>query len=699
MSPSPVQPAAVAPVAPDPASFIRRVSMLAWCAVGSNTLFEAIDLVNGRPGLAGITAVRAVAALVGLSVALRLRRPLADDAVVRLAVLGTTLSLVANMAIGIVGQVVFTPVLITAALPFLTASVFPWGVGPQAIVAATATACALANVMLVRGVDSGIANFGVAVLIGMPLSILTAATLARERAARTAAMAAVAESEARFRTLAESAPVMIWFADLAQTLVFANRATREFLGLDAPVPAPTWQAHVDAEGLARLRTRAAAPDEVWRGEVRLRRADGAWRWILVTTLPRRGSDGRRLGWIGTAVDVTDRQAALEETKRARDVALDAARTKAVFLATMSHELRTPMNGILGMTRLALESEMSDEAREHVATVRSSAEALLTVINDVLDFSKVEAGKLSLETLPFALRPLLDDTLRAFAPICDEKGLTLGCDVAADVPDGLAGDPGRLRQILVNLLGNAVKFTPEGAVRVSVERAGADADGVALRFAIADTGIGIPPEQVDRVFAAFTQADDTTTRRFGGTGLGLAITRQLVTLMGGAIGLESTPGRGSTFHFTAHFGRADVAAATAAPVVPSPAVRPLRVLLAEDNRVNQQVAVRVLEKRGHTVVVADDGRVAVERAGAEPFDLILMDMQMPEMDGLEATAAIRAVEAASRRRVPIVAMTANALVGDRERCLAAGMDDYLAKPIDFSELDRVLARYGAVGRAA
>jgi PAS domain S-box-containing protein len=689
---------AAPPVADGPIPFARRVAMLAWCGIASNVLLQGIDVASGRPGLAAIGALRFVTVAMGVVVALRLRRPMPYHEVVRLAVLGAVLALVGNMAVGIAADAVFNPTMIAAALPYLTASVFPWGVGPQTIVATAAGVCALVNVVVVRGIDPDLANFAVAILIGMPLSILTAAALGRERAARALALADVAESEARFRSLADSAPVLIWLADRELTLTYTNRATREFLGTDAdPVPGTVWAEHTNAAGVARVRD--GSSDGAWSAEIPFRRADGTWRWLLMTTLPRRAGDGRLLGWIGTGVDLTDRHEALEETQRARDAALDAARTKAVFLATMSHELRTPMNGILGMTRLALESPMSDEAREHVETVRSSAEALLTVINDVLDFSKIEAGKLTLETLPFGLRRLVDDTLRSFAPTCREKGLTLGGDVDADVPDGLAGDPDRLRQVLVNLVGNAVKFTPEGAVRVTITRVATDDAGVVLRFAVADTGIGIAADQIDRVFAAFTQADDTTTRRFGGTGLGLAITRQLVGLMGGEVGVESTPGRGSTFHFTVRFGLADAAAASAPAALPAPVVRPLRVLLAEDNPVNQQVALRVLEKRGHTVVVAADGRAAVARACEAAFDLVLMDMQMPEMDGLEATAAIRAAEAGSGRRTPIVAMTANALEGDRERCLAAGMDDYLAKPIDFAALDRVLARYGGIGRAA
>jgi PAS domain S-box-containing protein len=530
------------------------------------------------------------------------------------------------------------------------------------------------------------------------LTIATAilwAAFRRRLRARTAeycqAMRLLAESQEQLQLALDGADEALWDWKIQENQTWYSERWSGMLGYapnEIGDSVEIWERLVHPEDVAgataKLNAHLAGETANYQAEFRMKAKDGAWRWIQARgRVVARLADGVPARVAGTHLDITHNKLIADQLSEARNRALEASRAKSAFLANMSHEIRTPMNGIIGTSELLCESAHDEQQREYADIIRTSSVALLTILNDILDFSRIEAGKMRVEREPFHLRDAVRQSLELFSVAASRKGLSLTFEFAEGTPDWVAGDSGRLRQVLVNLIGNAMKFTESGGVTVRCS-------GCA-EFEIVDSGPGITPETLQTLFQPFTQADDSITRRHGGAGLGLAISRQLVELMGGRIEASSVPGSGSVFRFSLPMPK------TAAPAVKQreAAIAPTAaawILLAEDNPVNQKVAVHMLRRLGHRTEVVSTGCGAVEMARTGNFDAILMDCQMPEMSGYEATRLLR-LHFGSGPRPRIIALTANSLESDRDACLQAGMDDYLVKPITLAALAAGLQRNG------
>jgi PAS domain S-box-containing protein len=539
--------------------------------------------------------------------------------------------------------------------------------------------------------------------VGLVVGVLTvqlmlAISAYRRLIAQRALLGELEESERRFRALAMGAPVGIYRCDLNGRCTFANQEWCQLAGL-SPEEAMGrgWAKAVhpdDRERSSKLWLEAREYGIEWECELRFLHRDGTVHWAYSRAALVTGEFGVAER-VGMTVDITSRKQDEESLMRAKEQAEAATRAKSEFLAKMSHEIRTPMNGVLGMLELALGTPLAPEQKDYVDTARASAANLLGIINDILDVSRIEAHKLDVDASPFSLRQLLDSSLKPLIPLARGKGLAFELDVGLHVIDGLVGDARRLQQVLVNLVGNAIKFTHDGVIRVTVVQGEVDEQGVRLCISVRDTGIGIPADRLRSIFEPFTQVERVGT--MSGTGLGLTISSQLVALMGGKLRVKSTVGNGSVFHVDLLLPRANLDAESLASWTSMSTGRVqaassrLRVLVAEDNAVNARVVRHFLEKVASQVTVAETGATALEQALHNDFHILFLDVQMPELTGIEVCKAIREHEKLTGGHRPIVMLTAQAMKGDREECLAAGADDYVTKPVTRATLFAAIAR--------
>ena len=509
--------------------------------------------------------------------------------------------------------------------------------------------------------------------------------------------AKLAEQLQFVEVLLEATPTAIYLKDLQGRYLRFNKAFENLFGIhrDAWIGKTVFDL-VPADAASMMHARDL--ELFQNGTVQtyeaafVNRKSGQPREGLYWKAPLTDIDGKVTALVGTILDITEKNRFEQELREAKRTAEAANQAKSDFLANMSHEIRTPMNGVIGMTDLALGTELEPTQREYLTVVKNSAHSLMVILNDILDFSKIEAGKLNIEEVEFDLPEMVLETLKSLQARAQKKGLELRKTLETGALTRVVGDPVRIRQVLTNLCDNAIKFTSQGSVELTLQSAAQSNGNHELHFAVRDTGIGIPEEKQKGVFEAFTQADTSTTRQFGGTGLGLTISARLVSLMGGRVWVESAVGQGSTFHFTVLVQSAatsttePLSSMSSAPKAPD--IRPLQILLVEDHPINQMLATTLLKKWGHTVVLAKNGQEGVDMFPTQAWDIVLMDMQMPVMGGVEATRLIRAAESAGKR-TPIVAMTANAMESDRQACLDAGMDDHLAKPFNAAGLQAKL----------